>query len=182
MPAYYAQADAMLVTLTADKFISLTPPGKVQTYMAAGKNRSLVRPSGRSHRSLKQPVRAGAPGPRMPPVWPMLCESFLRCPDREKLGQRTCVLSGTFHPGATADELKGAAPRAVIRIMKHLFINVVAGTAALDASRRKCRELQAQGHEVLACRPRRKRLGRASAPTASARQGYQAALGLMTRH
>lgn len=37
MPAYYAQADAMLVTLTADKFISLTLPGKVQTYMAAGK-------------------------------------------------------------------------------------------------------------------------------------------------
>lgn len=27
----------MLVTLTDDRFISLTPPGKVQTYMAAGK-------------------------------------------------------------------------------------------------------------------------------------------------
>lgn len=37
MPAYYAMADAMLVTLTADPFISLTLPGKVQTYMAAGK-------------------------------------------------------------------------------------------------------------------------------------------------
>ena len=37
MPKYYAMADAMLVTLTADKFISLTLPGKVQTYMAAGK-------------------------------------------------------------------------------------------------------------------------------------------------
>lgn len=37
MPSYYAMADAMLVTLTADPFISLTLPGKVQTYMAAGK-------------------------------------------------------------------------------------------------------------------------------------------------
>ena len=37
MPEYYAMADAMLVTLTADPFISLTLPGKVQTYMAAGK-------------------------------------------------------------------------------------------------------------------------------------------------
>lgn len=37
MPRYYAMADAMLVTLTADRFISLTLPGKVQTYMAAGK-------------------------------------------------------------------------------------------------------------------------------------------------
>lgn len=37
MPKYYAMADAMLVTLTADRFISLTLPGKVQTYMAAGK-------------------------------------------------------------------------------------------------------------------------------------------------
>lgn len=37
MPSFYAIADAMLVTLTADEFISLTLPGKVQTYMAAGK-------------------------------------------------------------------------------------------------------------------------------------------------
>lgn len=37
MPRYYAQADAMLVTLMDDPFISLTLPGKVQTYMAAGK-------------------------------------------------------------------------------------------------------------------------------------------------
>ena len=37
MPKYYAMADAMLVTLTADPVISLTLPGKVQSYMAAGK-------------------------------------------------------------------------------------------------------------------------------------------------
>lgn len=37
MPYYYAMADAMLVTLIDDPIISLTLPGKVQTYMAAGK-------------------------------------------------------------------------------------------------------------------------------------------------
>ncbi len=37
MPEHYAMADAMLVTLTDDPIISLTLPGKVQTYMAAGK-------------------------------------------------------------------------------------------------------------------------------------------------
>ena len=37
MPQYYAKADAMLVTMKKDPIISLTLPGKVQTYMAAGK-------------------------------------------------------------------------------------------------------------------------------------------------
>lgn len=37
MPAYYEMADAMIVSLIKDEFISLTLPGKVQTYMAAGK-------------------------------------------------------------------------------------------------------------------------------------------------
>ena len=37
MPEFYQKADAMLVTLQADSAVSLTLPGKVQTYMAAGK-------------------------------------------------------------------------------------------------------------------------------------------------
>lgn len=37
MPKFYAMADAMLVTLKADPVVSLTLPGKVQSYMAAGK-------------------------------------------------------------------------------------------------------------------------------------------------
>lgn len=37
MPYYYNLADAMLVTLAADPILSLTLPGKVQSYMAAGK-------------------------------------------------------------------------------------------------------------------------------------------------
>lgn len=37
MPKFYAMADAMLVTMKDDPVVSLTLPGKVQTYMAAGK-------------------------------------------------------------------------------------------------------------------------------------------------
>ena len=37
MPKYYDMADAFLVTLKKDPFISYTLPGKVQSYMASGK-------------------------------------------------------------------------------------------------------------------------------------------------
>lgn len=37
MPRFYAMADAMLVTMKADAITSMTIPGKVQSYMAAGK-------------------------------------------------------------------------------------------------------------------------------------------------
>lgn len=37
MPKYYRIADAFLVTLKKDPFISYTLPGKIQSYMAAGK-------------------------------------------------------------------------------------------------------------------------------------------------
>lgn len=37
MPEFYSKADAMLITLKADPFLSLTLPGKVQSYMSAGK-------------------------------------------------------------------------------------------------------------------------------------------------
>lgn len=37
MPEFYKKADAMLVTLKADKVLSMTLPGKVQSYMAVGK-------------------------------------------------------------------------------------------------------------------------------------------------
>ena len=37
MPSLYAKADAMLVTMISDPVLSLTLPGKVQSYMAVGK-------------------------------------------------------------------------------------------------------------------------------------------------
>ncbi len=37
MPAFFAQADAMLVTLRKEPIFELTVPGKIQSYMACGK-------------------------------------------------------------------------------------------------------------------------------------------------
>lgn len=37
MPKFYSMADAMIVTLAKDELVSKTLPGKVQSYMAAGK-------------------------------------------------------------------------------------------------------------------------------------------------
>ena len=37
MPKFYSMADAMLITLKSDPILSMTLPGKVQSYMAAGK-------------------------------------------------------------------------------------------------------------------------------------------------
>ena len=37
MPAFYAQADALLVSLKKDPTFSMTIPGKVQSYLAAGR-------------------------------------------------------------------------------------------------------------------------------------------------
>ena len=37
MPKYYAMADFMLVTMQKNSVLSMTMPGKIQTYMAAGK-------------------------------------------------------------------------------------------------------------------------------------------------
>ena len=37
MPEFYVKADAMLITLTADPVVSLTLPGKIQSYMAVGR-------------------------------------------------------------------------------------------------------------------------------------------------
>lgn len=37
MPKFYDMADAMLITLKANRVLSLTLPGKIQSYMAAGK-------------------------------------------------------------------------------------------------------------------------------------------------
>ena len=37
MPAYYAMADALLVSMRNEEYVTYTLPGKVQSYMAAGK-------------------------------------------------------------------------------------------------------------------------------------------------
>lgn len=86
MPQYYAMADAMLVTLTADRFISLTLPGKVQTYMAAGKP---VIGSGNGEIPLViNEAKCGFCAPAEDPQG--LADAvrrFLQCEDKQQLGK-----------------------------------------------------------------------------------------------
>ena len=86
MPAYYAMADAMLVTLTADPLISLTLPGKVQTYMAAGKpiigaaNGEIPRTIRKSNCGFCAPAE-DAEG------LAAAVQAFLNCANKEELGE-----------------------------------------------------------------------------------------------
>ncbi len=85
MPGYYAMADAMLVTLTADAFISLTLPGKVQTYMAAGKP-ILACANGEIPKVLKA-AQCGFCAPAgNAEAFAGMVRSFLNAHDRKTLG------------------------------------------------------------------------------------------------
>jgi glycosyltransferase involved in cell wall biosynthesis len=57
MPKYYEMADAMLVTLASEKLIELTLPGKVQTYMAAG--RPIIAAAGGETMRVVEDARCG---------------------------------------------------------------------------------------------------------------------------
>lgn len=87
MPAYYAKADAMLVTLTADPFIGMTLPAKVQSYMAVGKPviaaangeiPSVINDSGCGFCANAEDAQGLADA----------VNAFLACEDREELGKR----------------------------------------------------------------------------------------------
>ena len=85
MPRYYAMADAMLVTLTADKFIGMTLPGKVQTCMAAGKP-VIAAANGETARTIEKSgcgFRAPAEDDE---ALAEAVRAFLRCEDKARLG------------------------------------------------------------------------------------------------
>lgn len=86
MPAYYAMADAMLVTLTADPFISLTLPGKVQTYMAAGKP-ILAAADGEIPRVIEASQCGFCAKAEDPEGLAQMVRNFLNCEDKNKLGE-----------------------------------------------------------------------------------------------
>lgn len=107
MPEYFAMADAMLLTLTADPVISLTLPGKAQTYMAAGKpiigaaNGEIPRTIARSGCGFCAP--AGDESGLAQAV-----EEFLNCPNKKQLGENALRYYETnFSRKRFMDKLEG---------------------------------------------------------------------------
>lgn len=86
MPMYYAMADAMLVTLTADPLISLTLPGKVQTYMAAGKP-VLGAANGEIPRTIEKSGCGFCAPAEDAKGLAAVVQTFLDCPDKSALGE-----------------------------------------------------------------------------------------------
>lgn len=85
MPEYYAMADAMLVLLTADPYISRTLPGKVQTYMAAGKP-VLAAADGETPRVLENAECGYASKAEDPQQFAEIVKKFLENKERARLG------------------------------------------------------------------------------------------------
>ena len=86
MPQYYAIADAMLVTLTADPFVGLTLPNKVQSYMAAGKP-ILAAANGEIPKVLAEARCGFYAEAENGKALADAVQQFLSSPDRDKLGQ-----------------------------------------------------------------------------------------------
>ena len=85
MPKYYAMADAMLLTLTADPFISMTLPGKAQTYMAVGKP-IIAAADGEIPNVLKAAGCGYCAKAEDGPGLAQAVREFMDCEDRQKLG------------------------------------------------------------------------------------------------
>lgn len=85
MPKYYAMADAMLLTLTADPFSSMTLPGKAQTYMAAGKP-IIAAADGEIPNVLKNAACGFCAKAESPEGLADAVQKFLNCKDRSRLG------------------------------------------------------------------------------------------------
>jgi glycosyltransferase involved in cell wall biosynthesis len=86
MPVYYAMADAMLVTLTDDPFISLTLPGKVQTYLAAGKP-ILGAAAGEIPKTIEAARCGYCAEAQDAEGLAEAVKKFLQCDDRPRLGE-----------------------------------------------------------------------------------------------
>lgn len=86
MPAFYRMSDAMLITMKADPVLSYTLPGKIQSYMAAGK--PIIGAIGGETARVVAEAQCGfcaeAEDARM------LADNvkrFLSCEDKERLGR-----------------------------------------------------------------------------------------------
>lgn len=90
MPKFYAMADAMIVLLTADRNISRTLPGKVQTYMAAGKP-ILAAANGETPQIIEQ-AKCGYCSPAEDSkAFAKAVEMFINDPDKDRLGVNAII-------------------------------------------------------------------------------------------
>ena len=86
MPEYFAMADAMLLTLTADPLISLTLPGKAQAYLAAGKP-IIGAADGEIPAMIRKSGCGFCAGAEDEAGLARAVLAFLDCPDKARLGE-----------------------------------------------------------------------------------------------
>ena len=86
MPAFYAMADAMLVSMRDDVSVNDTLPGKVQSYMAAGKP-VLGSIKGETPYILEQAQCGMCAPPDDPEAFAEVVRAFMRRDDRKQMGE-----------------------------------------------------------------------------------------------
>lgn len=87
MPSFYAMADAMLVSMRDDISVNDTLPGKVQSYMAAGKP-VLGSIAGETPYVISRAKCGYCAPPEDPEAFAKVVERFLLAPDRREMGER----------------------------------------------------------------------------------------------
>lgn len=86
MPSLYAEADAMLVTMKNDPILSLTLPGKVQSYMASARP-VIGSIGGETARVIAEADCGFCAPPEDPEALTAEIRRFLACDSPERLGQ-----------------------------------------------------------------------------------------------
>ena len=86
MPSYYAMADAMLVSMRNDLSVNDTLPGKVQSYMAAGKP-VLGSIAGETAYVIEKAECGFCAPPDDPEAFATVIRQFISHPDPENLGR-----------------------------------------------------------------------------------------------
>lgn len=86
MPSFYALADAMLVSMKNDESVNDTLPGKVQSYMAAGKP-ILGSIAGETSYIVSQADCGFCASPEDPAAFAEAVRAFIASPDRKAMGE-----------------------------------------------------------------------------------------------
>ncbi len=86
MPAFYAMADAMLVSMKNEASVNLTLPGKVQSYMAAGKP-ILGSVAGEAADVIAEARCGLCASPEDPAAFAQTVRAFLSSDGREQMGE-----------------------------------------------------------------------------------------------